>query len=46
MDYDNDENGQCRHCGRDNRSYETERCSDDCPLYWEVIGKTYMGESA
>jgi len=30
---DNDENGQCRQCGRDNRGYENDPCSDDCPLY-------------
>lgn len=32
-DYNNDERGQCRHCGRDNVGHETEMCSDDCPQY-------------
>lgn len=27
----NDENGRCLHCGRDNRGYDLEPCSDDCP---------------
>ena len=29
----NDENGRCTYCGRDNRGYENEPCSDDCPQY-------------
>jgi hypothetical protein len=29
----NDCNGICQHCGRDNKGYEVDRCSDDCPLY-------------
>ncbi len=33
---DNDECGYCRHCGRDNRGYESEPCSDDCPQYDDV----------
>lgn len=31
--YDNDANGHCRHCGRDNRGYETDPCADECPQY-------------
>lgn len=31
---DNDCNGICRHCGRDNKGYESERCSDDCPMFY------------
>ena len=27
----NDANGQCIYCGRDNRGHEHEPCSDDCP---------------
>jgi hypothetical protein len=27
----NDQNGQCTYCGRDNRGHEHEPCSDDCP---------------
>lgn len=34
----NDENGQCIHCGRDNRGYEGSPCSDECPMYWEELG--------
>ena len=30
---ENDEHGFCKHCGRDNRGYEGEACSDDCPFY-------------
>jgi hypothetical protein len=29
----NDENGRCIFCGRDNHGYEAEPCSDDCPQY-------------
>jgi hypothetical protein len=29
----NDENGECRYCGRDNEGFEKEPCSDDCPQY-------------
>lgn len=36
--HDNDEHGQCRHCGRDNRGYEQEPCADECPQYWEARG--------
>ena len=28
---DNDENGLCKHCGRDNTGEEDGPCSDDCP---------------
>lgn len=35
---ENDETGHCKHCGRDNRGYEGEPCSDDCPLYDEQKG--------
>lgn len=38
---ENDAGGFCVHCGRDNRGYEGEPCSDDCPLYWEVQGIPY-----
>jgi len=27
----NDKHGQCTYCGRDNRGYEDELCSDNCP---------------
>ena len=37
-DDNNDENGQCRHCGRDNEGFENEPCSDDCPQYEQVKG--------
>jgi hypothetical protein len=33
---ENDEQGQCIHCGRNNRGYEGQPCADDCPLYWEI----------
>ncbi|WP_037500637.1 hypothetical protein [Sphingomonas jaspsi] len=33
---DNDENGQCKHCGRDNSDYRLNPCSADCPLYDEA----------
>ena len=36
--FDDDENGQCNHCGRDNSGYEREPCADDCPQYWEARG--------
>jgi hypothetical protein len=36
--HDNDEAGQCRHCGRDNVGYEADPCSDECPQYWEALG--------
>ena len=39
MNADNDESGECRHCGRDNSGHEAEACSDDCPRYWEAIGR-------
>jgi len=34
----NDENGQCRYCGRDNEGFENEPCSDDCPQYEQARG--------
>lgn len=34
---DNDYNGICRHCGRDNNGYEADRCSDDCPLFFQRL---------
>ena len=37
----NDANGQCLHCGRDNQGYEGHPCSDDCPYYWEERGLSY-----
>ena len=36
--FSNDENGQCRHCGRDNEGFENEPCSDDCPQYEQAKG--------
>ena len=30
---ENDAEGFCIHCGRDNNAHEGEPCSDDCPLY-------------
>lgn len=38
---ENDANGQCVHCGRDNSEYPGAACSDECPLYWEVQGKPH-----
>lgn len=34
----NDANGNCVHCGRDNKGYEGQACSDECSMYWEEIG--------
>jgi hypothetical protein len=42
----NDENGQCQSCGRDNRGHETEPCSDDCPQYWEERGISHPDHAA
>lgn len=36
---DNDEQGYCKHCGRDNSDYPDDRCSDDCPLYDDEAGQ-------
>lgn len=35
---ENGPDGQCLHCGRDNRGHEGEPCADDCPQYHEAKG--------